>query len=82
MDSGGGGLKHDWLKCPGVPPRFLQNLGRCFRAGAAASGNAEFALQVPDTFRAGLRGFANLLIGDSVADTDVHKFNTLGAFED
>ena len=81
LNLGEGGLVDHGLREFGSPG-FLEYFGRRIHAGSAAGGYAELALQVPDGACAGLRGFANLLIGDSVANTDVHKFNTLGTFKD
>ena len=60
----------------------MQDIRGRIHARATAGGNAELALQVPDSTHTRLRRVADLLISDSVADTDVHKFNTLEPFKD
>ena len=51
---------------------FAQDLGGDLLAGAAVGGDAELRLQAPEVANAALRGFADLLVGNGVADTDVH----------
>ena len=51
-------------------------------ARAAVAGHAEFFLQLPQIAHAGLRRFADLLVSDGVADTDIHDFNNLRACND
>jgi hypothetical protein len=58
-------------------PILTQNLGRHFLAGAAVRRYSESCLQPPKIRDASLRGLADLLVGDGVADTDVHDFNDL-----
>ena len=55
---------------------FPEDVGGGFLAGAAIRGHAEFCLQVLEVANAGLRGFADLFVGNGVADADVHVFNT------
>jgi len=62
-------------------PTFTQNLGRHFLARPATRGNAQIALESPQILNPGFGGFADLLIGNRVADTDVHDFSASNALK-
>jgi hypothetical protein len=53
-------------------PTFPQNLGCHLLARPTPCGNAQLTLQVPQILNPGLGGLADLLIGNRIADTNVH----------
>ena len=56
---------------------LVEYLGGDFLARSAAGGDTQLALQGPEVRAAVVRRLADLLIGDGVADTDVHEINQL-----
>ncbi len=81
----------DWMLCRGgVVGRWLRKtrliclvqyrLG-LIGAAAAAFGDAQVRSELIEIVHAGGRSAADLLIGYSFADADVHKFNNLAGFD-
>ena len=62
-------------------PYVMKNLGSNFLARATTRGHTEFRLEAPEIGRTGFRSLANLLVGNGVADADVHKFNHLATLQ-
>lgn len=56
---------------------FAQAIVRAGGATAAIAGHAEVAAQIFQRAGAALGGFANLPVGDSFADADVHERSPL-----
>lgn len=52
--------------------RLADNRVHEFSAAAAQRGDGQLTLQFTKAVRAGCNGLANLLVGDRVANTDVH----------
>jgi hypothetical protein len=70
----GSGLVSHGLKSCSCQTAFAQYCGRHLFTGPASGGNAQRALQFPEILYSGLCGLADLLVGYSVANTDVHNF--------
>ena len=64
-----------------APSVFRQDLRRRFLAGTAARGDTELRLQAPQVCRTVFSGGPDLLVGNSVADADVHENQPVSAFE-
>ena len=78
-DSGRGGVIHRRLGVAGVAA-VAQDRFRVVGATAAIGRNAQVLSELIEVVHTGLRGSADLLVGNGVADTDVHKFNNLAQF--
>ena len=57
------------------PPTFAQDLGRHFLAGPATGSYSQLTLEAPQVLDTGFGGLADLLVGNRVADADVHDFS-------
>jgi hypothetical protein len=57
------------------PPTFAQDLGRHLFAGPASGRDAQLALEPPQILDSGLYSLVDLLVGNRVADADVHDFS-------
>ena len=68
-----------WSLYPGlrISPCLAQNVGGHFLTGAAIRRHTQLPLQVPEIPSTRVRRFADLLVSDSVADTDVHTIQCL-----
>ena len=71
-----GGYINLWLRDLALPAHVVENLGGHLLARAAARGDTKLRLQRPEVRRTGLSSPADVLIGDRIADADVHKSTT------
>jgi len=68
-----------WPMYPGlrISRCLAKNVGRHLFAGATSHSHTQLTLQVPEVPCTGIRRFADLLVSDSVTDTDVHTIQCL-----